>query len=130
VTGKLETDKDENTCLVCVEPAQIPIEGILPAWALNRVSSNTHQTVTAKSQHSHADRGSSSSAYVMLANFTEEPLIIPKARVLGVAEEVPESLVDRVNTPTKCSLSSRTKPPRTARATLCIKSFCGENWIN
>jgi len=33
----------------------------------------------------------------MVANFSEEQLIIPKARVLGVAEEITEELVDRIN---------------------------------
>jgi hypothetical protein len=31
----------------------------------------------------------------MLANFTEEILTIPKVTVLGVAEEVSESLIDK-----------------------------------
>jgi hypothetical protein len=33
----------------------------------------------------------------MIANFSEEALIIPKATVLGIAEQVPEPLVDRIN---------------------------------
>ena len=35
---------------------------------------------------------------VMVANFSDEQLIIPKATVLGVAEEIIEELVDRINT--------------------------------
>jgi len=35
---------------------------------------------------------------VMVANFSDEQLIIPKATVLGVAEEITEELVDRINT--------------------------------
>jgi hypothetical protein len=33
----------------------------------------------------------------MLANFSSEELTIPKATILGVAEEVSESLVDKIN---------------------------------
>jgi hypothetical protein len=51
----------------------------------------------------------------MLANFTEEILTIPKATVLGVAEEVSESLIDRINTRTEYDPSSPTKPPRTKK---------------
>jgi hypothetical protein len=35
---------------------------------------------------------------MILANFTEEILTIPKGNVLGVAEDVSESLKDRINT--------------------------------
>ena len=38
-----------------------------------------------------------SCAYVMLANVSAETLTIPKATVLGVAEEVSESVVDKIN---------------------------------
>jgi len=34
----------------------------------------------------------------MVANFSDEQLIIPKATVLDVAEEITEELVDRINT--------------------------------
>jgi hypothetical protein len=34
---------------------------------------------------------------VMVANFSDEQLIIPKATVLGVAEEITEELVERIN---------------------------------
>jgi hypothetical protein len=33
----------------------------------------------------------------MMVNFSEEPLTIPKATFLGVAEEISENLVDRIN---------------------------------
>jgi hypothetical protein len=52
----------------------------------------------------------------MLANFTVESLTTPKTTVLGVAEEVSESLVDSINTPNKCSPSSPTKPPRVGKS--------------
>jgi hypothetical protein len=46
------------------------------------------------SQHSREVNGSRNSAYVMLASFSGEELTIPKATVLGVAEEVSESLIE------------------------------------
>jgi hypothetical protein len=33
----------------------------------------------------------------MVANLSDEQLIIPKAAVLGMAEEITEKLVDRIN---------------------------------
>jgi len=39
----------------------------------------------------------------MLANFSDTPLVIPKSTVLGVAEQVSEAFVDRVNTARPCS---------------------------
>jgi len=76
-----------------VESAQIPIEGILSASALSRVESNGHETSHVISQSIHSETGTPSRcAYVMLANFSNEPLVVPKASVLGVAEEISESL--------------------------------------
>jgi len=37
---------------------------------------------------------SADSAYVMFANFSNEPLTIPKATILGVAEEASGTLID------------------------------------
>ena len=34
---------------------------------------------------------------VMVANFSEEELVIPKATLLGIAEEMKEKLIDRSN---------------------------------
>jgi len=34
---------------------------------------------------------------IVVANFGDEQLIIPKATVLGVADEITEELVDRIN---------------------------------
>ena len=48
----------------------------------------------------------------MLANFSNEPLVVPKATVLGVAEEIPESVVDRINPKGKSESSTPVKPHR------------------
>ena len=86
--GRLEYEKEQSlSSLVCVEPAQIPIEGILPARALSRVESNAHETSRVISQSSHSETGAPCRCvYVMLSNFSNEPLVVPKATVLGVAE--------------------------------------------
>ena len=69
--------------LVCVEPAQIRIERILTARALSRVESNAQESSRVKSRSSHFETGvPSCCAYVMLANFSNESLVVPKATVL------------------------------------------------
>jgi len=84
--------------LICIEPALIPIEGILPARVLSRVVSRTRETISATLSDVYpATRAPSSNAYVMLANFASETLTVPKATVLGLAEEVSEPLVNKVN---------------------------------
>ena len=54
----------------------------------------------------------SSCAYVMLANFSSEPLTMPKATVLGIAKGVSETLVDRINAGSQANSNLPTKPPR------------------
>ena len=44
----------------------------------------------------------------MVANFTNKALTIPKTTVIGIAEEVSESLIERINTDS----DQRTKPQR------------------
>jgi hypothetical protein len=48
----------------------------------------------------------------MLANFSDEELIVPKATILGVAEEVSESLVDKINSRSEVNSTELSKPPR------------------
>ena len=88
--------KEEPPSLVCVEPALIPIEGVLPARALTRVGSSVGKSAPATSQ---ADRAESRSpnTHVLLANFSSETLTIPKVTVLGLAEEASEALIDKIN---------------------------------
>ena len=46
----------------------------------------------------------------MLANFSEEALTIPKKTVLGVADQIAEQLVNRINAETR--VTSPVKPRR------------------
>jgi len=48
----------------------------------------------------------------MLANFSNEPLVVPKATVLGVAEEISEYLVNRIKPKYKSGLDTPVKPHR------------------
>ena len=112
VIGRLDSEKEHSIPpLVCVEPAQIPIEGILQARALSRVKSSAHEHSRVKSKSSNETGAPSGCAYIMVANFTSEALTIPKTTVLGIAEEGSESLVDRINTDS----DQPTKPQRKMR---------------
>ena len=52
--------------------------------------------MTSKDDHT-VTRALNSCVYVMVAIFSSEELTIPKATVLGVAEEISELLVDKFN---------------------------------
>jgi len=84
--ARLETEKAQNLPpLVYVEPAQIPIEGIFPARKLSRVKPSTHQSSQLTQPSDETVTRSANTAFVMMANFSEETLTVPKDTVLGVA---------------------------------------------
>ena len=114
VVGRLESEKEQSLpSIVCVQPAQIPIEGILPARALSRVESNAHEPSRVIAQSSHFETGAPNRcAYVMLANFSNEPLVVSKTTVLGVTEEISESLVNKINPKCKSESDAPVKPHR------------------
>jgi len=74
IVGRLETEKGE--CLpplICLEPDQLPLEGILPASALSRVNSGAPETSRTQAQHSCNQTDiPRNCAYVMIANFCSE----------------------------------------------------------
>ena len=77
--------------LSCVEPALIPIQGVLPARVLTRVETVTPSSSKVTSQTECVETGQGvNSAHVVVASFSEEPLTIPKHTVIGVAETVSE----------------------------------------
>ena len=97
VMGRLELEEEQELPpLVLVEPAQVPIEGILPARGLSRVglSVQTPRSMTSQDDHTAV---TARSVHVMVANFSTQELTIPKTSVLGIAEEVAESVVDKIN---------------------------------
>jgi hypothetical protein len=99
IVGRLDSDGKQNPPpLVCIEPAKIPIEGILPARELTRVQTKANDPRRVTSSHGgDTKRTRNSQAMVIVANFSDEQLIIQKVTVLGVAEEITEELVDRIN---------------------------------
>ena len=82
--------------LVCVETAHVPIEDIFHVRAFTRVGAITHDDMTSPADYS-AVRSPDTCAHVMLANFSSQSLTIAKATVLGVAEEMSESVIYRIN---------------------------------
>jgi len=98
VTGKLELEQEqEPPPLVCIEPAHIPIEGALPARALTRVEYRPNKTslMTSRADQK-AVRSRNTSAYIILVNFSDQTLTVPKSTVLGKAEEASEPLIGRI----------------------------------
>lgn len=69
------------------------------------------RTLGSKVVHAETDV-SGSCAHVILANFSDEELTVPKATVLGVAEEMSESLVNDINEVQTPAKSEPNKPPR------------------
>jgi len=125
IVGRLESEKGESLPpLVCVEPAQLPVEGILPARALSQVMLGAPEPSRTEAQPSRDLTGPPKNcAYVMIANFSNKTLTLPKATVLGVAEDVSESLVDCINT-TQINPRSR-KGRKETRP--CTKNCCETN---
>jgi len=84
IVGRLDSDEKQNPPpLVCIEPAKIPIEGIFPARGLTRVQTKANDLPSVTSSHSgDMTRTRNSQAMVMVANFSNETLIIPKATFL------------------------------------------------
>lgn len=64
------------------------------------------------SQHDREFPGALNSAYVLLANFSNETLTISKATVLGAAEVVSESLIYRINANGESNTNMPTTPTR------------------
>ena len=94
-----------------MEPVQIPIERIFPARALTHIEPSARQSSQAMLQASPNAIRRADRAYVVLATFSGETLIVPKATVLGIAEEVSEDLVNRVNAESVSNTNSPARPP-------------------
>jgi len=88
IVGRLQPEKGESLPpLVCVEPAQLPVEGILTARALSRVMSGALEPSRTEAQSNCSQTGPPKNcAYVMIANISGETLTLPTATVLGEAE--------------------------------------------
>jgi len=98
---------------VCIETAHIPIEGDLPARSLTRVECSPSKVslITSHSDHM-AARSPNTRAYVMLANFSDQTLTVPKSTVLGIAEEASEPMIDKINQRKELNSDSPLRPQR------------------
>jgi len=121
VLGKVQGGNSRNSsCLLCVEPARVPIEGICVARVLTRPSVAIHSSQPAgksalstscsqlnmhapnflhdvkarKQLDSTSDiRYPPDSITLMIAKFSDEELTLPKGTILGLAQEISENLV-------------------------------------
>jgi len=128
VMGNLEFEQEqEPPPMVCLELAHIPIEGVLPARALSRVECSPGKRPPMTSQAYHMAAGSPNTrAFVMMANFSDQALTVPKATVLGIAKEVSEPLIDKINQGKELNSNSPLKPHRIKKKALCRKLLSGK----
>ena len=105
VVGKVEQPKRQSSPdLVCVEPAQLPLEGILVARGLSRIFTKAAERprqrddkpsdVTRRPADQHITQCIRA---LMVANISHEEIELPKATVLGLAEETSASIVAAIN---------------------------------
>jgi len=59
-----------------------------------------------------AARSPNTSAYVMLANISDQKLTVPKSTVLGTTEEASEPLIDKINQRKELNSDSPLRPQR------------------
>jgi hypothetical protein len=108
IVGRLEGPVgNEIPQLVGVEPALLPCTGILvarsdcrPVMQMQQLGkARVPRAETAKATEGRSGKPGSSkvAVQVMVVNFSHEEVELPKATVLGMAEEVSESLVAAVN---------------------------------
>jgi len=114
VTGKLKLEQEqEPPPLVCIEPADIPVEKSPPCTHTHTVECSPNKTslMTSRADQK-AARWPNTSAYVMLANVSDQTLTVPKSTVLGIAEEASEPLIDRINQRKELNSDSSLMPQR------------------
>jgi hypothetical protein len=107
-----------------MEHPQIPIQGIFTARSLTRVGSNTRGLPHVTSRADRAEiQCSKDSVYVLLTKFSEETLTIPKATILGIAEEVPEQLIDKINSRSHTDPQTPPRPPRQKKSDVLYRKL-------
>jgi hypothetical protein len=106
--GKLEVPKRGSEIpVVCIEPVQLPSEGVLIARGVSRTIVPIQKSKQPCVQTPGAARRASdvsqdndvvkAAVHVMVVNISNEDVDLPKGTVLGMAEEVSETLVATVN---------------------------------
>jgi len=128
VLGKRVSEGANPPPLVCMDPIQIPIMGILFSRALSRVEPGTQEPSRVTSPGSHTvTRVSNSCVLLLLANFSDESLTIPKTTIVSLAEQIAEPLVNEINTESKSDTTSPAKPRRKRKnQALCQKLLHGK----
>jgi len=100
IVGKLALPKRQiNSELVCIEPAQMPHECILAARGISpvlpaelRLGRSRETSRCLRSSHL-IDNIRREYFHVMVVNFSQEEVVIPRATLVGVAEEISPYLV-------------------------------------
>ena len=101
--------------LVCFEPPQLPQEGVLAARVLSRVlqpaekTGEPHMTSRAACTIQLTKSCRRGLVHVMLVNFSQEEIVLAKATILGVAEEVSPCVVAAINDNEDPGNSSRSR---------------------
>jgi hypothetical protein len=103
--GKSEMPKcRESPELVCVEPAQLPQKDVLAARGLSRTFTKYRQSTRSQEAMNSVAAGDQLSdiqtgalVHDTVVNFSHEEIELPKATVLGVAEETSASIVAEIN---------------------------------
>jgi hypothetical protein len=81
-TGIIEGEQGQKTPpLFCIEPAKIPTEGVMSARSVSQVTS-------APGKKCKFGKNPKDYTCIMLTNFSDERLTIPKSTVVGLAEEI------------------------------------------
>ena len=94
--------RQEAPPLLCVESAQLPHEGVLAARELSLVHTSGRRDETRVTSRDACLSKLSTSCrrdlvHVMLANFSQEEIVLPKATVIRFAEEISPSVVAAIN---------------------------------
>ena len=95
--------RQEAPPLVCIEPAQLPNEGVLAARVLSPVLPSADQTdMQSVTSHATSEAQLTNSCrrayvYVMVVNISQEEIVLPKPTVLGVAEAISPCVVAEIN---------------------------------
>ena len=111
---------------MCVEPSTIPIQGVLSVRALTRVGTRERDSKQLTSPPELVNsNASASNVHVMLANFSQEELILPKATVLCLDEEVSETLINQINIEKPQVTESPTSSQRKARNEALYNNLLG-----
>jgi hypothetical protein len=133
VVGRVDFRKlRQRPELVCTEPAQLPFEGVVAARGVSPVlpEPSCSAGVTSRRVDTGQLRGSGARQYfnVMLVNFSQEEITIPKATVLGVAEEISPNLVAAVDEKTTeyTTREGRHSQVNTAKGMAKMRSYIQE----